>query len=491
MAGKGAFWLIAYGTFSVTAFGLILVSLASKSFDYLTFMHELTNNFKLTILLNFVVCCFLLGGISSIRWVFGELRIIEVENIADQLPFYGLNLLFILFNDDNLLLNLVWAGVTIIAKVYHIIVLNRLDFVQLRVANNLARESYSPIRIFRIFSMNMYVLMLMGFIVTDLMMAKVLAYDVFQGVSSMGSLLFGIQFGVMGIEGFTYFGKLIFNVYELMFYRAQNNKSSSEALGLDDLELSDDEENSEIVWENKAIYTQSFEIVASAAKALFYSIFIYILYVHSGLAPPIPIIQGCFFAVVSVAKRLLQLRAYIKQSRVLERLLANATHEELEAADYLCIICREDMHAPDLYEQQRGKTLLARRCPKKLQCGHILHMGCLKDWLERSDNCPLCRKKVFGQPHETEVATMQAETSDSSQQHISSLGTESDPPSEAHDANELESRLHSGLASVTIPSDWTAFPVIRSNTPGQFSMELELNGLGRLVKHRHTDRWSG
>lgn len=490
MAGKGAFWLIAYGTFSVTAFGLTLVSLASKAFDYLTLMHELTDNFKLTILLNFVVCCFLLGGSLSIGLVFGELRIIEVENIADQLPFYGLNLLFILFNDDNLLLNIVWAGVTMLAKVYHIIVLNRLDFVQLRVANNLARESYSPTRIFRIFSMNIYVLMLMSFIMTDLMTAKILAYDVFQGVSSMGSLLFGIQFGVMGIEGFAYFGKLVLNVYELMFYRAQNSKLSSEASGLDDLYMSDDEENSEIVWENKAIYTQSFEIVASAVKALFYSIFIYILYVHSGLAPPIPIIQGCFFAVVSVAKRLLQLRAYIKQSNALERLLANATYEELEAADYLCIICREDMHAPDLYEQQRGKALLARRCPKKLQCGHILHVGCLKDWLERSDNCPLCRKKVFGQPRATDMATTQAEMSDSSLQHTPSSETEVHLANEA-DANEHDIRIHYGLASATVPSDWTAFPISRSNTPGQFSMELELNGLGRLVKHRHTEHWSG
>lgn len=30
-----------------------------------------------------------------------------------------------------------------------------------------------------------------------------------------------------------------------------------------------------------------------------------------------------------------------------------------------------------------------------MKCGHILHLGCLKEWLERSDSCPLCRRKVF------------------------------------------------------------------------------------------------
>lgn len=482
MAGKGALWIAAYGAFSITAFGITLATLASKAFDYLTLMHELTDNFKLTILLNFVVCCFLLGGIFSIRVLFGELRIIEVEKIADQLPFYGLNLLFILFNDDNLLLNIVWAGVTVIAKVYHIIVLNRLDFVQLRVVNNLSRESYTPARIFRIFSLNLYVLLLAAFIFCDLVMAKILAYDVFQGVSSIGSLLFGIQFGVMGIEGFTYSGKLVLNVYELMFYRAQNHSRVNDDAELDDLDVLDDEENSEIIWENKAIYTQSFEIIASASKAAFYSVFIYILYVHSGMAPPIPIIQGSFFAVVSVAKQALQLRAYIKQSRILENLLASATHEELEAADYLCIICREDMHAPDLYEQRRGKALMPRRCPKKLQCGHILHLGCLKDWLERSDNCPLCRKKVFGHPSPASASATSSEAEPEQRPEMptatSALGEPETIPTHSH-----VPLFETTLANASIPVDWTALPISRSNTPGQFHIQLEPNQVGSLTKH--------
>lgn len=32
--------------------------------------------------------------------------------------------------------------------------------------------------------------------------------------------------------------------------------------------------------------------------------------------------------------------------------------------------------------------------PKKLPCGHILHLGCLKSWLERQQVCPTCRRPV-------------------------------------------------------------------------------------------------
>lgn len=470
--------MASYCSLSFATFILTFLSLASKSFDYLTLMHELTDSYKLTILLNFVVCCFMIGGLISIRLLFGELKLLEAEKIADQLPFYGLNLLFILFNDDNLLLNIVWAGITVLAKVHHIILLNRLDFLQLQVVNDLTRKHLTGLRIFRIFTMNLHVFLLVAFTFLDFVIAKVLAYDVFQGVSSIGSLLFGIQFGVMGIDGFAYFGKLAFNIYELMFYRSESQHTSiegttSEDLNDTDYDDDDDDENFDAVWESKALFTQSFEIITSALKAVFYSVFIYILYVHSGMAPPIPIIQGCFFAAISVAKQCLQLQSYITQSKILDNQLEGASHEELEAADYLCIICREDMHSPDTYRQQRGKALLPRRCPKKLRCGHILHMGCLKDWLERSDNCPLCRNKVFGhEPGAVLPVAFPGPEDFSNEQAPTELLVEATSPRRIH-----------YISTPSIPTDWAAFPIERSDTPGQLRIQLSSGNIGYFTKH--------
>ena len=45
--------------------------------------------------------------------------------------------------------------------------------------------------------------------------------------------------------------------------------------------------------------------------------------------------------------------------------------------DATCIICREEMTAA-----------------KKLICGHMFHVHCLRSWLERQHTCPTCRALV-------------------------------------------------------------------------------------------------
>ena len=40
---------------------------------------------------------------------------------------------------------------------------------------------------------------------------------------------------------------------------------------------------------------------------------------------------------------------------------------------------------------------------KKLRCGHIFHVHCLRSWLERQNTCPTCRALVL--PPETGTTT--------------------------------------------------------------------------------------
>jgi hypothetical protein len=39
-----------------------------------------------------------------------------------------------------------------------------------------------------------------------------------------------------------------------------------------------------------------------------------------------------------------------------------------------CLICREGMD-----------------CAKKLPCGHVFHLDCIRMWLQHQQSCPLCR----------------------------------------------------------------------------------------------------
>lgn len=81
----------------------------------------------------------------------------------------------------------------------------------------------------------------------------------------------------------------------------------------------------------------------------------------------------------------------------------DATAEELQR-DGTCIICREEMQPWQPHEHEPGqrratRTVIdERQRPKKLPCGHVLHFGCLRSWLERQQVCPTCRSSVLGPP---------------------------------------------------------------------------------------------
>lgn len=89
----------------------------------------------------------------------------------------------------------------------------------------------------------------------------------------------------------------------------------------------------------------------------------------------------------SFVKRLSALMKYKQALRDMNR-YPDAAAEDLGRED-TCIICREEMRP---WDPNAGQ--LERHRPKKLPCGHILHFGCLKSWLERQQVCPTCRSSV-------------------------------------------------------------------------------------------------
>jgi E3 ubiquitin-protein ligase synoviolin len=101
-------------------------------------------------------------------------------------------------------------------------------------------------------------------------------------------------------------------------------------------------------------------------------------------------------------------------------LYEDATVEDIQRED-TCIICREEMRpwsitnpqpppaAPGAIPPARSATTVNERSrPKKLPCGHILHLGCLKSWLERQQMCPTCRRSVVVDPQQAQRDTANA-----------------------------------------------------------------------------------
>lgn len=140
-------------------------------------------------------------------------------------------------------------------------------------------------------------------------------------------------------------------------------------------------------------------------KLIVYLSFFAILFMFYGL--PIHIMRDVFLTLRSFFKRITDFLRYRNATRDMNERYPDATAEEIGRED-VCIICREEMRPwqqPDNEgapgreglrpARHPARTVDERLRPKKLPCGHVLHFGCLRSWLERQQICPTCRRPVL------------------------------------------------------------------------------------------------
>lgn len=117
-------------------------------------------------------------------------------------------------------------------------------------------------------------------------------------------------------------------------------------------------------------------------KLLIYSFYFIVIVAYYGL--PVHIIRDLYMTFRSFVVRINDIIRYRQATADMERRYPSATAQELAAAvDRVCIVCREDMEVG------------VADPPKKLPCGHLFHLRCLRSWLERQQACPTCRKSVI------------------------------------------------------------------------------------------------
>jgi len=117
--------------------------------------------------------------------------------------------------------------------------------------------------------------------------------------------------------------------------------------------------------------------------------------------------RDVFLTLRSFFKRIADFLRYRNATRDMNERYPDATAEDIGRED-VCIICREEMRPwqqPDNQEPagreglrpaiRQARTVDERLRPKKLPCGHVLHFGCLRSWLERQQICPTCRRPVL------------------------------------------------------------------------------------------------
>ncbi|KAF2857783.1 hypothetical protein K470DRAFT_260433 [Piedraia hortae CBS 480.64] len=144
-------------------------------------------------------------------------------------------------------------------------------------------------------------------------------------------------------------------------------------------------------WEVKRRYLFVLEIVADFAKLTFLLVFLTISIAFGTL--PMHTMREVYMTFASFTKRVGDYAAYRQATHNMNAKYPDATTEEIRGDT--CIVCREAMVAWDPQQQTpRDEGLRA----KKLPCNHILHLRCLKAWLERQQVCPTCRRPVLTPP---------------------------------------------------------------------------------------------
>merc|ERR1719167_1691439 len=146
--------------------------------------------------------------------------------------------------------------------------------------------------------------------------------------------------------------------------------------------------HSENPWENKAVFMLYTELFIGFVKVLLYILFFVIMVRIYTL--PLFAVRPMYLTMRAFKKAFNDVVLSRRAIHIMNTLYPDATAEELQNTDNVCIICREEMIAPSA---------------KKLPCNHIFHKSCLRSWFQRQQTCPTCRLDVLRAPLPNHVNT--------------------------------------------------------------------------------------
>ncbi|KAF7661457.1 hypothetical protein LDENG_00261480 [Lucifuga dentata] len=283
------------------------------------------------------VLVFLLGKFMR-KVFFGQLRAAEMEHLIER-SWYAVTetcLAFTVFRDDFSPRFVGLFTLLLFLKCFHWLAEDRVDFME-------RSPNISWVFHFRVLS-------LMGLLgVLDFLFVNHACHSIITRGASV-QLVFGFEYAILLTMVLTTFIKYVLHTVDLQ---------------------------SENPWDNKAVYMLYTELFTGFIKVLLYIAFMTIMIkVHTF---PLFAIRPMYLAMRQFKKAVTDAIMSRRAIRNMNTLYPDATPEDLQASDNVCIICREEMVTG----------------AKKLPCNHIFHSSCLRSWFQRQQTCPTCRMDVL------------------------------------------------------------------------------------------------
>ncbi|KAG6555298.1 hypothetical protein Mapa_003341 [Marchantia paleacea] len=139
----------------------------------------------------------------------------------------------------------------------------------------------------------------------------------------------------------------------------------------------------------KAVCLYYLELVQDLLHLSLYLLFFLVIFMNYGL--PLHLVRELYETFRNFKNRIADYIRYRRLTYNMNERFADANAEDL-IRDATCIVCREDMVEA-----------------KKLPCGHLFHVHCLRQWLERQNTCPTCRAPVLGPEDEPSIDQLEDE----------------------------------------------------------------------------------
>lgn len=283
------------------------------------------------------VLVFLLGKFMG-KVFFGQLRAAEMEHLLER-SWYAVTetcLAFTVFRDDFSPRFVALFTLLLFLKCFHWLAEDRVDFME-------RSPNISWLFHFRIVSL-MFLLGILDFLFVSHAYHSILT----RGASVQ--LVFGFEYAILMTMVLTIFIKYVLHSIDL-----QNENP----------------------WDNKAVFMLYTELFTGLIKVLLYMAFMTIMIkVHTF---PLFAIRPMYLAMRQFKKAVTDAIMSRRAIRNMNTLYPDATAEELQAMDNVCIICREEMVTG----------------AKRLPCNHIFHTSCLRSWFQQQQTCPTCRMDVL------------------------------------------------------------------------------------------------
>lgn len=282
-----------------------------------------------------LVITFLFGKLCK-RLFFGRLRDAEVESLYER-SWYAITetcLAMTIFREELNFRFVALFTALLFLKIFHWLMQDRVSYMEQSPATSYATHA------------RMLCLMALLFTLDCAFLHHAIGTSLLHGPSVL--LLFAFEYLILASTVCSTFSKY--------------------ALHVNDLRLGGR-------WDDKGVYLFYLELITDLFHMLVYLAFFVLICTYYGL--PLHIMRDLYLTIRSFRTRVADFIRYRRIAHNMHERFPDATEEELERTDRICIICRENIESG-----------------KKLACGHIFHFHCLRSWLERQQTCPTCRAPI-------------------------------------------------------------------------------------------------